>query len=189
MNFIRILLLLSSIAFLSGCAVIAVGGAVATTSVLLDSRQVNTQIDDSGLRLRVAKAIDDDMELTLQRVVVVAYNGDILLVGQVTNSNLKHQAERIAREAGKPLHLFNELQVRPLASLSDRSKDTWITTRVKSQLLRDPNYDTSGIKVITENKEVFLLGVVEEDIAQQAVDVARNTPNVKRVVRVFNVVK
>lgn len=182
-----ICLLVSSL-FVTGCAVIALGGAVTGTAVVLDSRDVNTQIDDSGLRLRVSKALNDDHELKQQRIVVVAYNNDILLIGQVINQELKQKAERLAREAGQPLHLFNELTVGNLARLTDRSKDSWITTRIKSQLLSDPDYDTSGIKVITENQDVFLLGVVSEEVAAHAVEVARHTNGVKRVIRVFNLI-
>lgn len=188
MTIIRTLVFALVIPVLSGCTAIAVGGVVAGTSILLDSREVNTQIDDSGLRLRTVQAINDDAELKRQRIIVVAYNGDILLVGQVINEPLKQRAGRIAHEAGVPLNMFNELEVGNLATLTERSKDAWITTRVKSQLLSDTDYDTSGVKVITENSNVFLLGVVEENIAQHAVDVARSVPGVKRVVRVFNIV-
>lgn len=189
MTIFRCLAFILLLPALSGCTVIAIGGVVAGTAVLLDSRQVNTQIDDSGLRLRVTKAIEDDAELKLQRIIVIAYNGDVLLVGQVINDGLKRKAEHIARNVGEPLNLFNELQVGNLTTLSDRSKDTWITTRVKSQLLRDPDHDTSGIKVVTENNEVFLLGLVDENIAQHAVNVARNVSGVKRVIRVFNIIQ
>ncbi|MCO4321449.1 BON domain-containing protein [Aliidiomarina quisquiliarum] len=188
MTIFRTLILAVVLPIVSGCTAIAVGGVVAGTSVLLDSREVNTQIDDTGQRLRVLQAISDDEDLSRQRIVVVAYNGDVLLVGQVINESLKQRAGRVAHEAGAPLNLFNELEVGNLATLTDRSKDTWITTRVKSQLLRDTTYDTSGIKVITENSNVFLLGIVEENIAQHAVEVARNVSGVKRVVRVFNIV-
>ncbi len=188
MPIFRIVVLAFILPVLSGCTAIAIGGVIAGTSVLLDSREVNTQIDDSGQRLRIIKALNDDDKLNPQRIVVVAYNGDVLLVGQVINESLKQRAGQVAREAGAPLNMFNELEVGNLATLTDRSKDTWITTRVKSQLLRDADYDTSGIKVITENSNVFLLGIVEENIAQHAVDIARNVAGVKRVVRVFNIV-
>src|SRR5690554_2114643 len=189
MSQLRLLLFALILPALTGCTAFAVGGVVAGTAVLLDSRHVNTQIDDSGLRLRVVKAIGDAPLLHRQRIQVIAYNGDVLLVGQVINEGLKQQAGRIAREAGAPLNLFNELQVGNLATLGERSKDTWITTRVKSQLLGNPDFDTSSIKVVTENSEVFLLGLVEPNIAQHAVDIARNVNGVKRVIRVFNLVQ
>lgn len=174
-----------SLPFLTSCAVVAVGGAVATTGVILDSREVNTQIDDSGLRLTVHKAIQDDPELAKQRILVIAYQGDILLYGQVLNQALKSKAEKVAHEAGQPLYLFNELEIAHLAPLTQRSKDTWITTQIKSKLLASSEQDTSSVKVVTENGQVFLFGLVEKDVANHAVEVARHVSGVKKVVRVF----
>ena len=64
--------------------------------------------------------------------------------------------------------------------------DTWITTKVKTRMLKDKALDVTRIKVITENGEVFLLGVVSRDQADLAVDIARNTAGVRKVVKVFD---
>ena len=42
------------------------------------------------------------------------------------------------------------------------------------------------IKVITENGEVFLLGVVTRDQADLAVEIARNTAGVRKVIKVLD---
>ncbi|MEC8224892.1 MAG: BON domain-containing protein, partial [Pseudomonadota bacterium] len=41
------------------------------------------------------------------------------------------------------------------------------------------------IKVVTENGEVFLMGLVSDSEANLAVDVARNVSGVERVIKVF----
>ncbi|MCH1933169.1 BON domain-containing protein, partial [Shewanella sp. A25] len=41
------------------------------------------------------------------------------------------------------------------------------------------------IKVVTENGEVFLLGLVSRAQADLAVDIARNTSGVRKVIKVF----
>ena len=41
------------------------------------------------------------------------------------------------------------------------------------------------IKVITENGEVFLLGLIDRKQADLAVEIARNTAGVRKVVKVF----
>ncbi|RUO42875.1 hypothetical protein CWE15_05585 [Aliidiomarina taiwanensis] len=182
----RLCILLLALIPLTGCTVLAVGGMVATTSVILDSRQVNTQIDDSGLHLHVVQGIQSDERLKNQRIRVVAYNGDVLLVGQVASLELKQRAERVAVESATILTVFNELKVGDPKGFIDRSKDSWITTRIKANLLSSNEIDTSGVKVVTEASEVFLLGIVDEPAAQHAVRVARNTPGVTRVVRAFS---
>ena len=41
------------------------------------------------------------------------------------------------------------------------------------------------VKVVTENDTVYLMGIVTENEAKMAVDVARNVEGVKRVVKIF----
>ena len=45
--------------------------------------------------------------------------------------------------------------------------------------------DMNDIKVITENAEVFLMGLVKESQANKAVDIARNISGVSRVYKAF----
>lgn len=52
-------------------------------------------------------------------------------------------------------------------------------------MLNEKDLDMTRIKVITENGEVFLLGVIHRSQADLAVDIARNTAGVRKVVRVF----
>lgn len=52
-------------------------------------------------------------------------------------------------------------------------------------MLGTDDLDVTRIKVITENGEVFLLGIVERQQADLAVDVARNTAGVRKVIKVF----
>ncbi|HAG41754.1 MAG TPA: BON domain-containing protein, partial [Pseudoalteromonas sp.] len=43
----------------------------------------------------------------------------------------------------------------------------------------------NNIKVVTENAEVFLMGLVSESESNQAVNIARNVSGVERVIKVF----
>lgn len=179
--------LLVTLLMTTGCAALVLGGAIGTASVVMDSRSVNTQMDDSGLKLQAMKALEQEESLSKQRIVVVAYNGDILLVGQVLNEELRSLAEKTIRKEVQPLHLFNELRIAHLATLGDRSQDTWITTQVKSKLLADKEQDLTQIKIVTENQEVFLLGLVSKEASDRAAELARHVSKVKKVVRVFNI--
>jgi osmotically-inducible protein OsmY len=52
-------------------------------------------------------------------------------------------------------------------------------------MLNEEGIDITRIKVVTENGEVFLLGLVDRKQADLAVDIARNTAGVRKVVKVF----
>ena len=56
-------------------------------------------------------------------------------------------------------------------------------------MLNEKNLDITRVKVITENGEVFLLGLIERSQAELAVDIARNTAGVRKVIKVFEYVE
>lgn len=175
-------LCLVSLPLLQGCAAALIGGGAAATKIALDSRQLSVQLDDSGLSLRARSLLNDVSELDSERVRVVAYAGQVLLLGQVADQELKQLAGNTLDNLAGMEQLFNQLRIKDRASLGDRADDSWITTRIKSRLLRDTDHDLSGVKVVTENNEVFLLGLVDAEQAAAAIKIARNTRRVERVI-------
>ena len=79
----------------------------------------------------------------------------------------------------------NELAIAGPTSLVIRTNDTYITSRVKVQLLAEQNIDGTRIKVITEDGTVYMMGLVSRDEADNAVKVVRTIPGVQRIVKVF----
>ena len=57
--------------------------------------------------------------------------------------------------------------------------------RIKSKFLADKNVSGLNVKVVTENGEVFLMGLVSQREADQAVALARNVDGVARVIKAF----
>ena len=56
---------------------------------------------------------------------------------------------------------------------------------MKSALLANSELNGIKVKVITEDSEVFLLGLVSREHADIATEVARNISGVKQVIRAF----
>ncbi|WP_141395348.1 BON domain-containing protein, partial [Enterobacter hormaechei] len=65
------------------------------------------------------------------------------------------------------------------------SSDTWITTKVRSQLLSSDQVNSSNVKVTTENGEVFLLGLVTQEEGKAAAAVGSRVGGVNRVTPAF----
>jgi len=170
---------------LSGCAAALVGATAVGISAVTDTRSIGTQIDDQTIEVRVITALKGDDRLDDSRVQVVSFNRSVLLLGQVTNSSLRDLASHIVRNTQGVDRVHNELKVAPVISLGQISKDTYITSKIKAKFIANENIKTSDIKVVTENGEVALMGLVERDIARQAIDIARNINGVTRVIDAF----
>jgi osmotically-inducible protein OsmY len=175
----RSLLVLMLLALaLAGCA------EVQTIFNIPDRRSTGTMIDDEGIELRTTNRIDERFKNTVH-VNVTSYNRTVLLTGEVPNQAAKAEIERIAAGAGTVRSVTNELQVIDATSLASRANDTTITGKVKARFVDSAKFSALNVKVVTENSVVYLMGLVTEAEANDAVEVARTTSGVKKVVKVF----
>src|SRR5690606_31938924 len=134
---IALVLVLSILcASLSGCVAAIVGGTVAGANAAHDRRGFGTVVDDRRIQLSAFDALNRDKELALDnRVVIVVYNGVLLLVGEVRSEELKQRAERLVSGFDGVRRLVNELAVREPEGFWSRRRDNYITGRVKTALL------------------------------------------------------
>lgn len=181
----RLLMVLVSMALLQGCAAAVVAGGATAVVAAQDRRTIGYQIDDKGISLRANQQFAEAGLNEQGRINVVSYNGVVLLTGQVESEQVRQQAGRITRDLQSVRDLHNQIRVGSPISLSTRSRDGWITTRVKSTLLADSDISGLNIKVVTENGEVFLMGLATALEADKAVEIARHVDGVQRVVRAF----
>ncbi len=117
---------------------------------------------------------------------VVSHNGVVLLVGQVQSEALKIRAGQIAAEASVQVRrVHNELEVAGKTTMLSRTNDSWISTKVRTQMAANKDVPSGRIRVITENGAVYLMGMVTQAEGDRAALLARNVTGVSKVVKVF----
>ncbi|EIJ67448.1 MULTISPECIES: division/outer membrane stress-associated lipid-binding lipoprotein [Pasteurellaceae] len=182
----KLVLILGSALLLQGCVAALIGGGAAATKVGTDPRTTGTQVDDETLKIQVYDAVIKDEQIKDEgRVAVSSYSGRVLLIGQVPNESLKDIATSLAKGVEGVGEVYNEMRVGKPITVEQKAKDSWITTKIKSDMLVNSSVKTTDIKVITENNEVFLMGNVTQDQGNAAAEVARNISGVEKVVKVF----
>jgi osmotically-inducible protein OsmY len=151
------------------------------------TRTIGSKIDDSLIETKaavnIAKAHPDLDQGS--HVVVASYNGVVLLAGQTPRAELKEMAERAASGVQRVKRVHNELQILPPSSALARSNDSWLTTKIKTQMLADNSVPGSRIKVITENGIVYLLGLVTRQEGNRATNLVQGVAGVQRIVKLF----
>jgi len=173
---------------LSGCATVLVGSVAATGLAVHDRRSFGTVIDDNVLEIRVSDAIfGDGLFDRSSRIRVVAYNGWVLLAGEVQDPQDVELATELVRDVDGVIRLFNELSAEQKAGLGRRNSDRWMSTRVKTSLggVDLPGFDVTRVKVLTTRGVVYLMGLVSREEGSAAVDQARRVRGVERVVSIF----
>jgi osmotically-inducible protein OsmY len=179
------LVLVTCTVLLQGCelALLGAGGAAAVTA-MEDRRTAGTQIEDEGIELRIGNRISDRFG-GKAHVNVTSYNRWVLLSGEVPDEASRTQLDKIAQSVANVRGISNEVQVAGISSLGSRANDSYLTSKVKARFVEARRFSPVHVKVVTEAGVVYLLGVVTQKEADDAVEIARTTDGVRKVVKIF----
>lgn len=188
MNTLKFFCACTLLALLQGCAAAVVaGGATAVTSAN-DRRTLGAQIDDKNVVVKAIRVLSDDAATAQgSNINVTSYNGVLLLTGQTSSEAVRQKAQALVGNIDGVRDVQNQIRLGNNTAMTTRTRDSWISTKVKTQLLADEQVSGLNIKVVTENAEVFLMGLVSEQEAAKAVDIARHVDGVARVISAFEI--
>lgn len=174
---------------LSACVPLLVsGGAVTSVLVASDRRTSGMYLEDLRIEQKAASLLRDVLK-NGERVSVTSFNRLVLLTGEVRTAAEKAQIERIVAGVENVRTVINELEVVPfISSIAQRSKDTFITSKVKASILDAKDLQANTIKVVTEMNVVYLMGILTPREAKRAAEIARGVNDVRKVVRVFETI-
>jgi len=171
---------------LQACVPVVIGGAAAGAGAAHDRRTLGAIIDDENIELKAAAKIGLDADLkNLVHVNVTSMNGIVLLTGEAASTDARDQILSHVREINGVRRITNELRIAEPSSFGSRSKDSLITSAVKSRFVVDRNIDPTRVKVVTESSVVYLLGLVTQAEGDLAAERAANIEGVERIVKVF----
>lgn len=172
---------------LQGCIFVAGAAAgAAAIAVVYDHRTIENTVQDTRIankiadRIRAVPALGQD-----SHVEVTVFNRTVLLTGETPSAANREQAEMIARSVPEIGRIYNQITIQGPTSSLTRTSDSWITTKIKGQMLATEDLKSSSIKVVTENGTVYLMGTVTREQADISVDIARQVSGVQKVVKVF----
>ncbi|MBY4676612.1 BON domain-containing protein [Marinobacterium arenosum] len=177
-------IILGTTLLLSGCASMLSDGQPVQQSP--GHRTLGSYVDDELIETKALINLSaGSEELKAANVSVVSYNGIVLLTGQVPSEYTKQEAEQIVSEVRKVRRIHNELTISGTSSALARTNDTWLTTKVKTQLLANEAIDGGRIKVVTDGGTVYLMGLVSHAEADTAVQIVRGISGVQKIIKIF----
>ena len=169
---------------ITACVPVIVGGAAASGAMAADRRTSGIYVEDENIELKATaqlqKALGDTAHIN-----ITSFKGNVLLTGEVPTDAAKEEANNITKAIVSVHTVTNELTVGTKSSISNRANDAYITSKIKAQFVSENRFQANFVKVVTENSTVYLLGVVTHAEADAAVEIARNTSGVVKVVKVF----
>lgn len=174
--------------FISGCAVLVAAGVVsgvgAGAAVSQDRRTSGMFVEDEGIEFKSGRRISEKMGGDVN-VNVTSFNRNVLLTGEAPTEGLKKEIGKLVTGVQNVRKVTNEIAIGDVSSFASRSNDALLTSKVKARFLDSGEFQVNHVKVVTEDAVVYLLGLVKVREGDSAVDIARSTSGVRKVVKVF----
>ena len=179
--------LLGASGVLAGCAPVLIGSAAATTAlVATDRRTLGQQVSDKEINLKV----DNDLQIkfgSTARINASSYDGVVLLTGDAFSEKIRGEAAAITAGVPQVKSVINRLYVGPVASFSQITSDTWLSSKVKTTLLTTEGIPYGAILVTVERDDVYLQGLVTQAEADKIAEVTAGVSGVKKVFTLFDI--
>jgi osmotically-inducible protein OsmY len=183
-NIAKLVLAIGFTAQLSACFPLVAGGAAAGGAVAADRRTSGFYVEDENIELKAVKYVETNLG-EFAHVNITSYNRNVLLTGEVPDAAAQAKTIAYVKSIANVREVTDEIVIGPKSSLSSRSNDTYLTSKVKTKFVTENKFPANYVKIITENSVVYLLGIVTKAEADDAVEIARNTDGVDKVVKVF----
>lgn len=169
---------------LTACVPVVAGGAAAGGLVAADRRSTGAYLEDQEIELKAEKAISDNLKENVH-ANVTSYNRRVLITGEVSNEANKAKAESVVKPIQNVNRINNQLVIGANSTISSRTNDTYITSKVKTKFISENKFAANLVKVVTENGTVFLMGMVTHKEGDDAGEIASKVSDVKKVVKDF----
>jgi len=167
---------------LSGCFSSVFTGA----NLVYDRHHLYKKISDIDLFTRANRALLEDNQLKCHdcHLDLAVFKGDILVAGHVPTPQLQALAKRRIESVTDYRRLF--FQVTHQSPAYNPTPDSWITLKIRSQIMADADIDPTPLKVITVDGVVYLMGEMIKEQALRVTAIASDTDGVVRVVTLMH---
>lgn len=178
---------LASSLLLTACVPLVVGGvATGVATVVSDRRPAAMQANDKKISIYAENKASGVVPSNTSRINVMTFNHRVLLTGEVVSEEHKRLVEQEVREIDDVTDVVNQLKIGPVANFSTRSKDTWISTKIRTDFLASSGVPSGTILTTTSQGVVYLMGQLTAQEAELAANAAAEIDGVQMVVKVFD---
>jgi len=172
---------------LGGCAGALVAGGLAAAGgagyTAAQERGLVGNMEDFQIKTDIERAYADANPELAPGLSVTVYDSRVLLTGRVATPDMKAQAKQIAGMARGVRSVYDEIEVGPIETAWESAKNTWITARLRTELMTDPDVRSGNYTIQTAGQSIYLIGSARSQAElEKATRVARYIPDVKRVV-------
>ena len=183
----KLLIALLVVTQLTACGVLAVGGVAAGAAVAADRRTPAVQVIDKGIELEAGNALEKRFGDNAH-INVTSFNQKVLLTGEVKDADIKGEAGAYVKAMKNARSVFNELVIGPNSSYTSRANDSYLESKIKTQMIFTDQLPSNSMVIVAEGSSVYLMGILTQNESDIAKKVASNTNGVKDVYAYFDII-
>lgn len=165
-------------------------GVANADTQISNERSAGEIVDDATIKSLIKTKLAENGLFTNVGVKVI--EGRVLLTGKVKSPLDKLEAIKIAWVQSGVKEVNSEIVVtnNTSSSAAQISKDSWITSEVKSKLLVTPNIKSVNYSFETIDGVVYILGIAQsQDELNKVIEIARKIGGVNKVINYVRISK
>ncbi|MBS0186249.1 MAG: BON domain-containing protein [Proteobacteria bacterium] len=167
-----------------GCVPVALLGVAGTsTDIATQERGISGTFNDTDIRAQInhlwfKKSVD-----LYSHILLSVQDGYVLLTGSVANEDDRLEAVKLAWQATGVKDVYNEIKIGAPQTVGEGLEDTWISTKVRSNLIFDESVHSTNYSVTTFDGVVYLMGIAQnQQELDAAIAIVKDIRGVKNVV-------
>ncbi|QWD72452.1 BON domain-containing protein [Polynucleobacter sp. UB-Raua-W9] len=186
-SLVKLVVAAMAVSQLASCAVVAVGGVAATAAVMADRRSPGVQAIDKGIEWEASNALSKRFGDNAH-INIASFNQKVLLTGEAKDADIKGEAGSYVKAMKNVRSVFNELVIGPNSSYTSRANDSYLESKIKTQMIFTEKLPSNSMVIVAEGSSVYLLGILTQGEAELAKQIASNTNGVKDVYVYFDII-
>ncbi len=170
---------------LNACTTVGMAtGAAATTGIAAAQEGgLSRAISDTKIKALINDAwLKYDLD-TFAKLSTTVKNGRVLITGVVQEPEHRVEAVRLAWQVEGVKSVINEIRVAESEGIVGFAKDSWISTRLRTEITFDTDIQSINYSIETVQGVVYLMGYAQNQLElNDVIEHARTIPGVKQVV-------
>ena len=170
---------------LNACSAVGIAtGAAATTGIAAAQEGgISRAISDTKIKAMINDAwLKYDLD-TFAKLSTTVKNGRVLITGVVQQPEHRVEAVRLAWQVEGVKSVINEIRVADSEGIVGFAKDTWISTRLRTEITFDSDIQSINYSIETVQGVVYLMGYAQNQLElNDVIEHARTISGVKQVV-------
>ena len=167
----------------TSCTQVVIGGAASGGMILVQERTAEQAAKDILIKTRLEESFfSTNYDEIFSKIKIIVFEGKVLLVGTVKNSDARETADSLARKINNVKEVANYIVVGK-ANVIDYLKDARISLEFKAKLLTDKDISEVNYSSTTENRVLYIIGVSQnENELKKVLNHASNVAGVKKII-------